>query len=284
MKPAPFAYYAPETVEAAVALLAELAPQGGRVLAGGQSLVPAMAFRLARPAHLVDINGIAALTELSVGTRELVIGAGIRHAAFHRPVVAGPLGRLLSEVVHHIAHDPIRRRGTFCGSLAHADPASEWCCLAATLGAAITARGAGGARDIPARDFFTGVMTTALAEDELLVEVKLPLLSGDTRVGFVEFSRRMGDFAIGMALVAYRLESGKIIEARLGIGGAESRPRRITEAERILNGSAPSTASFAAAAAAAARAVSPMSDPVICAEYRRDLVASLARRALEQAR
>ncbi|HUI26970.1 MAG TPA: FAD binding domain-containing protein, partial [Candidatus Kryptonia bacterium] len=140
MKPAPFDYHAPETVEQAVTLLAQLAPQNGRVLAGGQSLVPAMAFRLARPAHLIDINGIAALTRLAVAGDELVIGAGVRHAAFHRPVITGPLGRLLSDVVWHIAHDPIRRRGTFCGSLAHADPASEWCCLAATLSATIAAR------------------------------------------------------------------------------------------------------------------------------------------------
>jgi len=283
MKPAPFDYHAPETVEQAVTLLAQLAPQNGRVLAGGQSLVPAMAFRLARPAHLIDINGIAALTRLAVAGDELVIGAGVRHAAFHRPVITGPLGRLLSDVVWHIAHDPIRRRGTFCGSLAHADPASEWCCLAATLSATIAARDIDRTRQIPAGEFFTGVMTTALAESELLVEAKLPLLPADTRVGFVEFSRRSGDFAIAMALAAYRIANGRIVGARLGIAGAESRPRRIIEAERVLEGSAPTAEVFAAAAAAAARAVAPMTDALISADYRRDLVESLARRALEQA-
>lgn len=283
MKPASFEYHAPETVEEAVALLAQFAPQNGRVLAGGQSLVPAMAFRLARPAHLIDINGIAGLGELPVGADELTIGASVRHAAFHRPVTAGPLGRLLSQIVRHIAHDPIRRRGTFCGSIAHADPASEWCCVAATLGATIVARSASGTRPIPAADFFTGVMTTALAEDELLLQVKLPLLPADTRTAFAEFSRRAGDFAIAMALATYRIENGRIADPHLGIGGAESRPRRIAAAERILQGSVPGAECFAAAATAAARAVAPMSDPMIGADYRRDLIASLVRRALEQA-
>jgi aerobic carbon-monoxide dehydrogenase medium subunit len=283
MKPAPFEYHAPGTVEEAVALLAEFAPQNGRVLAGGQSLVPAMAFRLARPAHLIDINGIAALAQLSAGTDELTIGASVRHAAFHRPVAAGPLGRLLAQVVRHIAHDPIRRRGTFCGSIAHADPASEWCCLATTLGATIVARSAGGTRHIPAADFFTGVMTTALKDDELLAQVKLPLLPADTRTGFVEFSRRGGDFAIAMALATYRLEKGRIAAPRIGIGGVENRPRRIGEAERVLEGSIPSSECFAAAATETSRAVAPMSDPLIGADYRRDLIASLVRRALEQA-
>ena len=116
-------------------MLAEVAPDDGRVLAGGQSLVPIMAFRLARPAHLVDINGVAALDRLAGQGGKLAIGACVRHAAFHKPVVEGPLGRLLATVVRHIAHHPIRTRGTFCGSLAHADPASEWCLVAATLDA-----------------------------------------------------------------------------------------------------------------------------------------------------
>jgi carbon-monoxide dehydrogenase medium subunit len=243
-----------------------------------------MAFRLARPAHLIDINGITALAQLSVGAAELMIGAGIRHAAFHRPVTEGPLGQLLSEVVRHIAHDPIRRRGTFCGSIAHADPASEWCCVAATLGATMVARAASGTRQIPTAEFFRGVMTTALAEDELLAQVKLPLLPADTCTGFVEFSRRQGDFAIAMALATYRVENGRVVDPRVGIGGAESRPRRIAEAERVLKGGIPGAECFAAAATAAARAVMPMSDPMISADYRRDLVASLVRRALEQAR
>ena len=283
MKPAPFRHYAPTTIEEAVALLAQLAPEDGRVLAGGQSLVPTMAFRLARPAHLVDINGIAALSRLAVEGDRLIIGACVRHAAFHRPVEKGPLGKLLSNVVRHIAHYPIRTRGTFCGSIANADPASEWCTVAAALGAEMVAQSARGTRVIPAEDFFAGIMTTALADDELLVEVRLPLLPAGTRSGFYEFSRRAGDFAIAMALATYRVEAGKIVAPRVAVGGAEPHARRIAEAERALAGQAPGAAAFAAAGDAAALAVDPMEDNNNTAQYRRDLVRTVTRRALEQA-
>jgi carbon-monoxide dehydrogenase medium subunit len=283
MKPAPFQHHAPTTVDEAVALLAELAPQDGRVLAGGQSLVPTMAFRLARPAHLVDINGIAALKRLVVADGKLSIGACVRHAAFHKPQVEGPLGALLAKVVRHIAHYPIRTRGTFCGSIANADPASEWCTVAAALGAEMVAQSARGTRVIPAKDFFAGIMTTTLAEDELLTEVRLPLLPADTRTGFCEFSRRAGDFAIAMALVAYRLEGGKIAGPRVAVGGAEPHARRIAEAEQALAGQAPGGEAFVAAAERAAAAVDPMEDINNSAEYRRDLVRAMVRRALEQA-
>jgi carbon-monoxide dehydrogenase medium subunit len=283
MKPAAFRYHAPKTVAEAVALLAEVAPDDGRVLAGGQSLVPTMAFRLARPAHLVDINGVKELGRLAVADGRLTIGAGVRHAAFHRPVVAGPLGQLLSFVVRHIAHYPIRTRGTFCGSLAHADPASEWCLTAATLGAEMIAASTRGTRAIAAENFFAGIMTTALAEDELLVEARLPLLADDARSGFYEFSRRAGDYALAMALVTYRLEDGVIVEPRVGIGGAETQPRRIAEAEQVLAGSAPDDAVFRAAADAAAEQIDPMEDMQANADYRRDLVRTVTRRALERA-
>src|SRR6266480_5930773 len=236
MKPAPFRYYAPTTIEAAVATLAEVAHDDGRILAGGQSLVPIMAFRLARPAHLVDINGVAALRRLAVDGDRLSIGACVRHAAFHKPVVDGPLGRLLAKVVRHIAHYPIRTRGTFCGSIAHADPASEWCLVATTLSAEMVAASKRGQRVIAADDFFQGIMTTALEEDELLIEVRLPILPADTRFGFYEFNRRAGDFALGMALVAFRLQGGVIREPRVALGGVESQPRRIADAERALAG------------------------------------------------
>src|SRR6266566_6267285 len=161
VKPAPFAYHAPKTLEQAVAVLAEVAADDGRVLAGGQSLVPTMAFRLARPAHLVDINGVEALNRITVADGKLVIGACVRHSAFHKPVCEGPLGKLLTDVVHHIAHYPIRNRGTFCGSLAHADPASEWCLVLAALDGEVVAQSVRGARTIAARGFFKGIMTTA---------------------------------------------------------------------------------------------------------------------------
>jgi aerobic carbon-monoxide dehydrogenase medium subunit len=282
MKPAPFQYHAPRTIDEAVALLAEVAPHDGRVLAGGQSLVPIMAFRLARPAHLVDINGVEALRRLAVEGDRLCIGACVRHAAFHRPVVDGPLGKLLATVVRHIAHYPIRTRGTFCGSVAHADPASEWCAVAAALGAEMVARSTRGTRIIPAHEFFAGIMTTTLKEDELLTEVRLPLLPADTRFGFYEFNRRAGDFAIAMALATYRVRDGKITEPRIAVGGAEPSPRRIADAEQALAGRAPRADSFTAAGDRAAAAVDPMEDATTSAEYRRDLVRTVTRRALEQ--
>src|SRR5215471_3234072 len=281
MKPAPFRHHAPTTADEAIALLAEFAAQDGRVLAGGQSLVPTMAFRLARPAHLIDINGVATLELLAVQDGRLTIGACVRHAAFHRPAVDGPLGTLLARIVRHIAHYPIRTRGTFCGSIANADPASEWCTVAAALGAEMVAASTRGTRTIAAEKFFAGIMTTTLAEDELLTEVRLPLLPADTRTGFCEFSRRAGDFAIAMALATYRVEGGKIVAPRVVVGGAEPHARRIAEAEQALAGRAPGREAFVAAAESAAAAVDPMEDINNSAEYRRDLVRAMARRALE---
>lgn len=283
MKPAAFRYHAPKTVDEAVAMLAELAPQDGRILAGGQSLVPTMAFRLARPAHLVDINGVETLNRLAVEGGKLIVGACVRHAAFHRQVCDGPLGKLLSEVVRHIAHFPIRNRGTFCGSLAHSDPASEWALVLAALDGEVLAKSARGERVIAARDFFQGIMTTALSDDELLAEARLPVLAAGTRCGFYEFSRRAGDFALAASLVTYRIEGGKIVEPRVALGGVEVSPRRIAEAERALAGAEPGDKAFRAAAAAAAAVVDPMEDIVNTAEFRRDLVLAVTRRALERA-
>jgi aerobic carbon-monoxide dehydrogenase medium subunit len=281
MKPAPFVRHVPKTLDEAVKILAEVAPQDGRVLAGGQSLVPIMAFRLAKPAHLVDINEVAGLDKVTSDSKTLSIGACVRHAAFHKSVVDNPLGRLLSVVARHIAHYPIRVRGTFCGSLAHADPSSEWCLVAATLDATLIARSTRGERSIVAKDFFTGIMSTTLAENELLAEVRLPLLSNDTKFGFNEFSRRAGDFAMAASLVTYRLQGGMIVDARVGLGGAETSPRRITEAETALTGKTPGDRTFRAAAEAAAQAIDPLEDHQTNADYRRDLVRAVVRRALE---
>src|SRR5262249_23384997 len=252
MKPAPFRYHAPKTIEEAVETLAEVASEDGRVLAGGQSLGPIMAFRLARPAHLVDINGVEALRRLAVDGERLCIGACVRHAAFHHPVVDGPLGRLLATVVRHIAHYPIRTRGTFCGSIAHADPAAEWCLVAAALGAEMVARNATATRPTRAHDFFRGIMTTALGEDEFLPEVRLPILPADTRFGFYEFNRRAGDFALAMAVVTFRVRHGVIGEPRVAVGGVEATPRRIVQAEQALRGRSPDRSAFDAAAPTAA--------------------------------
>jgi carbon-monoxide dehydrogenase medium subunit len=282
MKPAPFQYYAPTTIDEAVETLARVAGDDGRVLAGGQSLVPTMAFRLARPRHLVDINGVAELKRLAVEDGKLCIGAAVRHAAFHKPVVDGPLGALLSEVVRHVAHYPIRTRGTFCGSIAHADPASEWCAVAMGLNAEMVAQSQRGKRVIPAKAFFKGIMTTALADDELLTEVRLPVLAQDTRFGFCEFSRRAGDFAIAMALVTVRMRVNRMEEPHITVGGVEAAPRRLADAERLLLGVPPNSGTFQAAAHNAAKAVDPLDDASISGDYRRGLVRTVVRRALEQ--
>jgi carbon-monoxide dehydrogenase medium subunit len=283
MKPSAFCYHRPGSIAEAVDVLADVGPDQSRVLAGGQSLVPSMAFRLAAPSTLVDINRIEELDHLSVQDGSLVIGACVRHAAFHRPVVDGALGPFLTWVARHIGHYPIRQRGTFCGSLAQADPASEWCLVAVGLGASVTAMCKRGTRRIAAADLIAGAMTTTLAEDELLTEACLPLPSSDTRLGFAEFSRRAGDFALGMVLASYRLEGGKIADACIAVGGAEDSPRRIAEAEVVLNGNPPDGGTFEAAGRAAARALDPMEDAQTRAAYRRDLVGTLTSRALERA-
>jgi len=260
MKPAAFRYHAPRTEEEALAILAAVAPEDGRILAGGQSLMPTMAFRMARPAHLVDINGVAAFGLLAAEGDVLRIGPCVRHAMLGAPLVGGPLGALLGTVRRHIAHLPIRTRGTFCGSLAHADPASEWCLVSATLGAEMVLRSVGGTRRVAAAEFFQGIMTTALAADEMLVEARLPLLAEGTRSGFYEFSRRPGDFAQAMAIATFTLDGGVMSAPRLGLGGVEDRPCRLPAAEAMLDSQPPSAALFAAVAAAALPGVVPMTD------------------------
>ncbi len=280
MKPPPFAWHRPATLTEAANILARIAPEDGRVIAGGQSLLPAMALRVARPPHLLDINGVAEFARLEVDADALHIGALVRHAAFHKPAAPGPLGALMARVVRHIAHWPIRNRGTFCGSCCHADPAAEWPLVAVVLDAAMVAHSARGERRIAARDFFRGPLDTALEPDELLRSVGIPLLPEGACFGFEEVSRRAGDFAQAMALAVLRLDStGRVTSARLGVGGVEPAPRRLPGVEALLEGEAPSAALLDRAAAAAASEVMPMEDEA----YRRALVRAVTRRALAQA-
>ena len=282
MKPAPFDYRAPASAEEAVQLLAEVADDG-KVLAGGQTLVAAMNFRLARPAVLVDINGIAEFDYVRSDGDVLRIGALARHAAFETPVMEGVLGDLLPYVARHIAHYPIRTRGTFAGSLAHADPAAEWCLVARTLDAQMVATGINGSRTIAATDFFQSIFTTELADDEILAEVRLPVLGEGWRTGFAEFARRAGDFALAMSLAAVRLTDGRITDAKVGLGGVADRPIRAGDAEKTLIGETPSSELFATAAEMAAKSADPTSDLHASAGYRRDLAKAMTRRALERA-
>jgi aerobic carbon-monoxide dehydrogenase medium subunit len=282
MKPAAFDYYRPREIEETLSLLAEHGGDG-RVLAGGQSLVPAMNFRLARPAVLIDINALEELSGIRTEAGRIAIGALTRHTVFEHPVVSGPFGHLLPEIAHHIAHLPIRVRGTFGGSIAHADPAAEWCALAMAVDAEISLRSASGARTAAARDFFKTIFTTDLREGEMITGISLPHFDETWRWGFVEFSRRAGDFAIVSATVGIRIEGGTIREARIALGGVVDKPVRAAAAEQVLVGEAPGDAAFRASADAARAAFEPFGDIHATPEYKSELVAVMTRRALERA-
>lgn len=279
MKSSSFEYHCPETLDDAVALLAAHAGDEAWVLAGGQTMVPAMAMRLARPGHLIDINVIAGLDKAEISNGALRIGACVRHAALTADAVPGPLGRLIGLAQHHIAHLPIRTRGTFCGSLANADASSEWCLLMVVLDGAVEARRLGGARVIAADEFFLGYMTTALEPDEMIVAARLPVLPDGTRVGFHEFARRAGDFAQVMAVASYGVADGRIVEPRVAVGGVVSRARRCPAAEAVLLGAVPGAEAFAAAAKASAAEV-PLSEEDA---YLRSLTETSVLRALTDA-
>ena len=282
MKPVSFRYFAPRTVDDALDLLATHGEEG-KILAGGQSLVPAMNFRLARPASLIDINRIDALDYVREEGGELRIGALARHARFEAPVTGGALSEFLPRVARHIGHLPIRSRGTFCGSIAHADPASEWCLLAATLDAELVIVSRRGQRSVRPNEYFVTALMTTLEPDELLTEIRLPLLDEGWRTGFAEFSRRAGDFALAMCAAFLRFEDGSIVEARIGIGGAADRPSRIAAAEAVLTGTDGGPGILREAANIAAETIDPLEDIHASAEYRRDLVRAMVGRALDQA-
>lgn len=281
VKPAAFEYFAPRTVDEALALLAEV--DGAKVLAGGQSLVPAMNFRLARPAALIDVNQIGGLDRVTATDGQVRIGALTRHRRLENPDVPGPLASLLREMARHVGHMPIRVRGTFGGSLAHADPAAEWCLLARALDATMMASSTTGTREIPAEQFFATVFTTTLRPDELLTEIRLPHLTERHLVGFSEFSRRAGDFALAMVMVAAEIDDGVVRSARIGAGGVSDVPVRLTAAESVLTGNRWEPASWQAAAEEGMGEVEPFEDIHASAEYRRDLVAALLRRACSRA-
>ena len=284
MKPAPFTYHRPGNLEDALEILSQVAGQDGRIIAGGQSLVPMMALRLAQPAHLVDINEIPSLRGIEVDRQTLVVRALARHADFHRPAIAGPLGSLLATIAQNIAHYPIRQRGTFCGSLAHADPASEWCLTAVTLGGTVVARSRDDVREIPAETFIDGPMTTALEPDEMISAVHLPVPDVAGHSGFYEFNRRAGDFALGMCLVTFALQEEKMARVRLGVGGAEAVPRRLTQVEDMLTDNTLTEKTIRAASELAASVISPLEDAQIPEAYRRQIVKTVVRRSLEAAR
>ncbi len=282
MRAAAFEYHAPGTIEEALKLLAKHGVDA-QILAGGQSLVPAMTARHARPAHVIDINRIARAGRPSISAKRLRIPPLMRHGDFSPGAIDGPLGDLLADLSQHVSSLPVRLRGTFCGALAQADPASEWGLAAVVLGAEMVACSAKrGARVIPAGAFFETIMTTALADDEMLVEVQLPLLGPGARHGFYEVAPRAGTFAHAMALVVYDHDENGIANVRLGIGAVEAVPRRIPEAEAMLNQHPPTKRLFRDAADVVAGLVDPISDPLADADWRRELTRTAVARALER--
>lgn len=282
MKPPVFAYHRVTTPEEAVARLAELGDEA-KVIAGGQSLVPMMNFRLARPEALVDISRLDELRYVRLGDNgRLHVGALARHRdleALDEQACLHGFG-IVPAAARHIGHYAIRAAGTFGGSLAHADPAAEWCMLAELLDAEITILGPDGTRMVPAAEMFKGFLETDLGPDEMILEVSL---RGFRRAAIQEMCRRHGDFAIVAAAVALDMAGDCCETARVVLGGVGGSVVRIAAAEEILAGSALSKEAFAEASAAAAAAIDPPADLNGPPEYRRHLASVLVRRALFEA-
>ncbi|WP_116200305.1 FAD binding domain-containing protein [Amycolatopsis circi] len=279
MKPSPFDYAAPATVAEAVALLAD-GDREAKVLAGGQSLVPMLSMRLARPEVLVDITRIAALARCAVGGEgELRIGAAVRQSA----VAANPAVRrgwpLLAAAIDRIGHPQIRHRGTVCGSLAHHDPAAELPAAALALDARFVLAGPAGTRTVPAAEFFVATFQTALADDELLTEVVFPAQPPERGWAFEELARRHGDFATVGVCVLLDRSAGSVAGARVVFCGAGPVPVRLPPAEAALTGTALDADVLAAAARAVHSQLEPAGDVHASAEYRREAAAHLLTRA-----
>jgi carbon-monoxide dehydrogenase medium subunit len=282
MKLSAFDYACPATVAEAVALLAA---HGGdaKPIAGGQSLVPMLAFRLAAPTLLVDLRKLDELRDIAIGNRGVTLGAMVRW----RDVLEHPRLRqahpLLAAAVEHIAHYQIRNRGTVGGSLAHADPAAELPCIAVTCEAEIVALGPKGRRVIAAAEFFRGALLTALQPDEIITEIRFPAWPRDRRFGFQEFARRRGDFALAAAAVCFDVVEQKFRNVRIGAIGAADRPMRLAAAERTLEAHDMTEAGIGAGAAAAAGAVDPADDIHASGAYRKTLIGVMVERALRDA-
>jgi aerobic carbon-monoxide dehydrogenase medium subunit len=288
MKPPPFAYAAPDTLEEAVGLLTEHADAEPRVLAGGQSLIPLMNFRLAKPGYLVDLRNVAGLSGIRRDGDVLVIGAMTRLAEVERSPEVAVAAPLVTEAVGLVAHAPVRNSGTVGGSLAHADPAAELPAVTLALDAELVAAGPGGTRVIPAPEFFTGPYSTALAADEILTEIRLPVWPGGH--AFTEFSRVHANFAVVAVAALVELDGGdgggdgdRIRRAALALAGVAPTPVRATAAERALAGAPADAATIRAAADAAATSLSPAGDLHASPETRRSLARTYLRRGIELA-
>ncbi len=286
MKPAWFDYYAPRSLDEAVQVLAD-AGRDGRVLAGGQSLMPMLNCRILSPAALIDINRIEELNHLDVTKDSLTLGALVRHADLLRNPEVAKGWPLLTEATTYVAHPAIRNRGTVCGSVSHNDPAAEQPSVLVTLEGTVVIAGKAGRRELPAEEFFTGLMSNALEADEMVVALRYPRPAAGTGTAFVEFARRLGDFALGGAAVTLTMRNGTCEKARLTVVGMGDGPFRARAAEEALTGrklgGKQTKDALAEAAAMVAAAVEPADDVHASASYRRHLAGVLTARALETA-
>lgn len=282
MKPAPFAYEAPRSLAEALDLLARHG-DAATVLAGGQSLVPLLNFRLARPDLIVDVNGLAELAYARCEDGVVRVGALTRQAEAERSPVVRSGWPLAVAALHHVAHAQIRNRGTFGGSIAHADPAAELPAVLAALDARVHLRSARGVRVLGWEEFFLGPLTTAREPDELLVEVEARAQAPGAGYAFVEFARRHGDFALGGAAVVVESEAGLVRRAAIALLAAGPTPLRARAAEQALAGHELTGETARAAAAEAVRDLHPTGDLHGSGAYRRGLVETLVRRALLEA-
>jgi aerobic carbon-monoxide dehydrogenase medium subunit len=283
VKPPVFDYLAPASLDEALTILADLGERA-KVLAGGQSLVALLNFRLVRPEHLVDLNGVVELTGIREDDGHLVIGAMTRQRAVEQSALVRARVPLLSEAMPQIGHVQIRNRGTVGGSLAHADPAGELPAVVAALGGELVARSKRGRRVLTPEQFFVGYLTTALEPDELLVEVRLPATPARTGTAFVEVSRRHGDFAlVGVAATVSVDEAGVCTSSAIALTGVGPMPVLAREAARALEGARPSAAAIEEVGARVAAGIEPDSDLHASSDFRKHLANVLTRRALAQA-
>jgi aerobic carbon-monoxide dehydrogenase medium subunit len=283
MKLPAFEYACPTTLAEAVSLLASR-DGDAKALAGGQSLVPMMAFRVASPSLIVDLRKLPDLRQIKIGDDGVRLAAMVRWRDILDDARLRTAHPLLVAAVEHVAHYQIRNRGTVGGSLAHADPAAEMPGIAVTCDAEISVVGKGGSRVIRAGDFFLGPLMTALAADEIITEIRLPTWPGKRRWGFQEFARRRGDFAMAAAAVFYDEDKDrKAGNAHVGVIGVGDRPARLSEVEAVLNGRAVDEAVIGRAESAASAAVDPTDDIHASAAYRRALVGTMVERALRAA-
>ena len=282
MKLPPVEYEAPTTVADAIDLLGEHEEEAS-VLAGGQSLIPLLALRLARPAVLIDINGIDELSGVSATDGWVAIGAMTREYVAEKSEEVADTVPLLAAALPLIGHDAIRSRGTIGGSLAHADPAAELPAVARALDAEFVVRGQSGERVVPAAQWFEGFLTTSRRPDELLVEVRFPTAGRGTGISFQEVARRHGDFAIVGLAASLTLSDGAISDARLALAGMSDVPVRAAAAEDLLVGERPSTELFDEAARRATDDVDPPADLHGSSDYRKTVAAAIVRRGLRAA-